>query len=91
MYAVVVREIGQREAIEGSVELLESSLMPRVRQAPGIVSASFLSDGEGATLNILVFESEEAARAALELTRNAPRPGFLELKSAGIYRVLTHF
>ena len=91
MYAVVVREIGQREAIEGSVELLESSLMPRVRQAPGIVSASFLSDGEGATLNILVFESEEAARAALELTRNAPRPGFLELKSADLYRVLTHF
>ena len=67
MYAVVVRETGQREAIEGSGELLAANLLPRVREAPGVVSASFLSDGEGATLNVLVFESEEAARAALLL------------------------
>ena len=91
MYAVVVRETGQREAIEGSAELLKASLLPRVREAPGIVSASFMSDGEGATLNVLVFETEEAARAALELTRNAPRPGFLELESADLYPVLAHF
>ncbi len=91
MYAVVVRETGQREAIEGSAELLEANLMPRVREAPGIVSASFMSDGEGATLNVLVFESEEAGRAALQLTRDAPRPGFLELASADLYLVLAHF
>ena len=91
MYAVVVRETGQREAIEGSAELLVANLLPRVREAPGVVSASFTSDGEGATLNVLVFESEEAARAALQLTRHAPRPGFLELESADLYRVLAHF
>ena len=91
MYAVVVREAGQREAIEGSAELLKSSLLPRVREAPGIVSASFMSDGEGATLNVLVFESEETAQAALQLTRSAPRPGFLELESADVYLVLAHF
>ena len=91
MYAVVVRETGQPEAIEGSAELLEANLMPRVRSAPGIVSASFMSDGQGATLNVLVFESEDAARAALELTRHAPRPGFIELDSASLYRVLAHF
>ena len=91
MYAVVVRETGRREAIEGSAELLEANLMPRVRAAPGIVSASFMSDGEGATLNVLVFETEEAARAALQLTRDAPRPGFLELESADLYLVLAHF
>ena len=65
--------------------------MPRVRAAPGIVSASFMSDGEGATLNVLVFETEEAARAALQLTRNSPRPGFIELESADLFRVLAHF
>jgi hypothetical protein len=91
MYAVVVRETGQREAIEGSGELLTASLLPRVREAPGVVSASFMSDGEGATLNVLVFESEESARAALQLTSNAPRPGFLQLESADLYRVLAHF
>ena len=91
MYAVVVRETGQHEAIEGSAEILKANLLPRVRAAPGIVSASFMSDGQGATLNVMVFETEEAARAALELTRNAPRPGFLELESAELYRVLAHF
>ena len=91
MFAVVIRETGQREAIEGGAELLKASLLPRVREAPGIVSASFMSDGAGGTLNVLVFESEEAARAALELTRNAPRPGFLQLDSADVYSVLAHF
>ena len=47
MYAVVVRETGQREAIDGSGELLEANLLPRVREASGVVSASFMSDGEG--------------------------------------------
>jgi uncharacterized phage protein gp47/JayE len=91
MYAVVVRETGQAEAIESSAEILRSNLLPRVREAPGIVSASFMSDGQGATLNVMVFETEEAARAALELTRNAPRPGFLQLESADRYLVLAHF
>jgi hypothetical protein len=91
MYAVVVRETGQREAIEGSGELLTANLLPRVREAPGIISATFMSDGEGATLNVLVFESEEAAQAALQLTRTAPRPGFLELASAELYLVLAQF
>ena len=91
MYAVVVRETGQREAIEGSEDLLKTNLLPRVREAPGVVSASFMSDGDGATLNVLVFETEDAARAALELTRNAARPGFLQLESADLYLVLAHF
>lgn len=91
MYAVVVRETGQREAIEGSGELLKANLLPRVREAPGVVSATFMSDGAGATLNVLVFESEQAARAALELTRNATRPTFLQLETADVYLVLAHF
>ena len=91
MFAVVVRETGQREAIEGSAELLKANLLPRVREAPGVVSATFMSDGAGATLNVLVFESEEAARVALELTRNATRPAFLQLETADVYEVLAHF
>jgi hypothetical protein len=74
--------------IEGSGELLEANLLPHVREAPGVASASFMSDGEGTTLKVPVFESWESARAALDLTRKAPRPGFLELESADLYRVL---
>ncbi len=35
MYAVVVRETGQTEAIEGSEAHLAAKVVPRVREAPG--------------------------------------------------------
>ncbi len=91
MYAVVVQETGDREAIEGSGEHLAANVLPRTRQAPGVVSAFWLTDGSGGTLNVLVFENEEAARAAAEPIRNAPRPGFMKLGSVELYRVLAHF
>jgi hypothetical protein len=55
------------------------------------VSALWMTDGSGGTLNVLVFESEETARAALQPIRNAPRPGFITLNSAEVYRVLADF
>ena len=91
MYAVVVRETGDREAIEGSGEHLVANVLPRTRQALGVVSALWMTTGSGETLNVLVFENEEAARAALEQIRNAPRPGFMKLESVEAYRVLAHF
>ena len=39
--------------------------MPRVREAPGIVSGFWMTDMAGATLNVMVFESAVAARSAL--------------------------
>jgi hypothetical protein len=91
MYAVVVRETGDREAIEGSGEHLVANVLPRTRQALGVVSAFWMTEGSGGTLNVLVFENEEAARAALEPIRNAPRPGFMKLESVDLYRVLAQF
>jgi hypothetical protein len=91
MYAVVVRETGQREAIEGSRPHLDANVAPRIRQAPGIVSALWMTDGSGGTLNVLVFENEEAARAALQPVRNAPRPDAIKFDSAELYEVLASF
>ncbi len=88
MHAVVVREAGEAAQIEGSVGHLETNVVPRLRDAPGIVSALWMSDGSGGTLNVLVFDSEDAARAALERVRDAPRPSFMRLEDAGVYRVL---
>ena len=61
---------------------------PRVREAPDFVSALWVSDGAGGTLNVLVFESEEAARVALEAARAALRPPFMRVESVGVFRVL---
>lgn len=88
MYAVVVREAGEPAPIEGSAGHLEANVVPRLRDAPGIVSALWMTDGSGGTLNVLVFESEQEARAALEPVRNAPRPPFIRLEDADVYRVL---
>ena len=64
MFAVVVRESGDAQQIESNAALVATNVAPRVRQAPGFVSAVWLSDGSGGTLNVLAFDSEEAARSA---------------------------
>ena len=88
MYAIVVRERGDVERIEGSGGHVSEQVAPRVRHAPGFVSALWMSDGTGQTLNVLAFETEQAARDALEAARRAPRPDYLTLEGTDVYRVL---
>jgi len=88
MFAVVVRESGDAARIEASADLVSTNVVPRVRLAPGFVSAVWLSNGSGETLNVLAFESEEAARAALEAARTSPRPPFMKVESVELLRVL---
>ena len=51
----------------------------------------WMTDMAGATLNVMVFESEDAARSALEPVRTAPRPPSMQVESADVYEVLAHF
>jgi hypothetical protein len=88
MFAVVVRESGDPKMIDGSRELVETNVVPRTSKAPGFVSAVWMTDRAGGTLNVLVFESEETASTALTRVREAPRPGFMRLESVDLYEVL---
>jgi hypothetical protein len=88
MFAVVVQEAGDADQIDDSAAMVTERVAPEVRQAPGFVSALWMSDGNGATLNVLVFETEEAARAGLEPAKSAPRPPFLHVESVDLFRVL---
>ena len=88
MFAVDVRESGDAQQIESSADLVVTTVAPRVRQAPGFVWAVWLSYASGGTLNVLTFDSEEAARAGLEAARTAPRPPFIKLESVELVRVL---
>ena len=87
MFAVVVRESGEQAQLDASGPHLETNVLPRVRQAPGFISGVWMTDKTGKTLNVLVFESEDAAQRALEMTRNAPRPAFMRLESVEVYAV----
>ena len=88
MFAVVVRETGDAEWIAAGGEHVAREVAPRVRQAPGFVSAIWMTDGRGDTLNVMSFDSEEAARSALERARSAGRPDQIALVSAEVYAVL---
>jgi hypothetical protein len=64
MYAVVVRERGRADLINTSGQHVEANVLPRVREAPRIVSGFWMTDTAGATLNVMVFESKDDARSA---------------------------
>jgi len=88
MFAVVVREVGDAARIDGSADIVRERVAPEVQRAPGFRSAVWLSDGAGRTLNVLVFDSEETARAALDPARDAPRPPFMQVEAVDVFRVL---
>lgn len=88
MYAVVVRESGDPGRIEASADLVQTSVAPQVAGAPGFVSALWMTDGAGGTLNVITFDTETAARAALVPAREAPRPPFMRLERVDLMRVL---
>jgi hypothetical protein len=90
MFAVVVREAGDPDQIDSSAEMVQQRVAPQVRRAPGFVSALWMSDGRGGTLNVIAFESERAATAALEAARSAMRPPFMHLETVDIFRVLAN-
>ena len=88
MFAVVVREAGNAVQIDASAGMVSANVAPRVREAPGFVSALWMSDGAGGTLNVVVFESEEAARRGLAAARAAPRPPFMHVETVDLFSVL---
>ena len=88
MHAVVVRvSIKDFEAAQKS---LEEQVVPRVSQAPGFVAGYWtLSDDRSNGQGMIVFESEEAARAAAEQLRaNVPDP--VTLESAEVREVVAN-
>ena len=91
MYAIVVRERGPADQINRSGHHVEANVVPRVREAPGILSGFWMTDAAGGTLNVMVFDSEDAARSALEPARTAPRPPWMQVERADVYQVLAHF
>ena len=88
---ISLSERGQADQINTSGQHIQANVLPRARQAPGIVSGFWMTDMAGATLNVMVFESEDAARSALEPVRTAPRPPWMQVESADVCEVLAHF
>jgi hypothetical protein len=73
MHAVVARSTIHE--YEQATSFLREQAIPRIRQAPGFVSAQWVRLDETTGTSMLTFETEEAARAAAEQIRANPPGG----------------
>jgi hypothetical protein len=89
MHAVVVRAtIGESDVAEKG---LKEQVLPRVKEAPGLVAAYWTrSDDKTNGVSMIVFESEEAARAAASMIGNAPPPETVTLDNVEVREVVAN-
>jgi len=73
MHAVVTKST--IHDLDRGREVLNETGIPRLKQAPGFVSANFASLEDGTGRGMIIFESEEAARTAAEQIRANPPAG----------------
>jgi hypothetical protein len=77
MHAVIVT-VELDEAVAGNAEeMLNQQVIPAVKAAPGFVAGSWLERGDGKGLSVVLFESEETARAAAPPVGLNPSPGVI--------------
>jgi hypothetical protein len=89
MHAVVVRAT-LNDYEQGRAFLREQGI-PSVRQAPGFVTAHWVRLGENSGTSMLVFESEEGAKAAAEqLKTNPPPASAVTINSIEVGEVVEH-
>ena len=88
MHAVVTRVSIQSGHEDEAMEHLKTNVVPRVKEAPGIVSGYWLVPKDGHGFAFVVFESEEAARGAAEMAKNAPRPDSVTFDSIEVREVV---
>jgi len=73
---------------EDALENLRGSVVPRVSQAPGFVSGYWYGDGRTKGASTIVFESEDNARAFVEMVREQPGTGDATLDSIDVHEVV---
>ncbi len=74
---------------EPALKALQEEVVPRVSKLPGLVAGYWLRPEADQGRSLIVFESEEAARAAAENAR-ANSPEFVTFDSIDIVEVIAH-
>ena len=89
MHAVVVSvTIKDQEAAQA---MLTEQIVPRVKEAPGVVNAYWARSDEGRGGSMIVCESEEAAKAIAEQIQGGPpNPDAVTLESVEVREVVAH-
>jgi hypothetical protein len=87
MHAVLVRVTVNDP--EQATKALREQVVPRVREAPGLVAGYWVRLDGNQGRSIVVFESEDAARAAADQVREQTFE-FVTLDSVDVYEVVAH-
>ena len=89
MHALVVHvsiEPGHDE--EGKAQL-ETNVVPRVKDTPGVVGGYWTQSADGEHgLSLVLFENEQAAKAGAEMAQNTPRPDFVTFDKVEVCEVV---
>ena len=88
MHAVVGSVSIESGREDESAEFLRANVLPIVKQAPGLVGGYWLAPQDGHGFGITFFESEEAARAAVEMAQKGPRPEYVTWDSIEVREVI---
>lgn len=75
---------------EAALENLRGQIVPRVSQAPGFVAGYWYGDGQTTGASTIVFESEDDARAFVEMAREQPGTGDATIDSIDVHEVVAH-
>jgi quinol monooxygenase YgiN len=92
MHALLVSVTIEPGHDEDAQAQLDGTVVPMVKQAPGVISGYWMrsSDGQNGT-SVVLFENEEAAGAAADMIPNQPRPDFITFSSVEVREVVAHF
>ncbi len=75
--------------IEEAQAQLETTVVPRVKETPGVVSRYWTRSSDGQHgFSLVLFESEETAQAAAEGLPNVPRPEFVTFDKFDVREVV---
>jgi heme-degrading monooxygenase HmoA len=91
MHALLVSVTIEPGHDEEAQAQLETVVLPRVREAPGVIAGYWTRATDGAHgASMVIFESEESARAGGEQAQNMPRPAFITFDSIEVREIVAH-
>jgi len=89
MYAVVVNVTIAPGEFASSRKALHEQVVPRVKQAPGLVKAFWtVRDDESQGTSMAVFQTKQQAETAVSMIRNSPPPAGVTLNLVELREVV---
>jgi hypothetical protein len=88
MHAVVVTVSIDPEHMKEAAEQLLSTVVPGVKQLPGLISGYWFAPIDGHGLSVTLFESEQAAQTAADGIPNRPTPDYVKFDTIDVREVI---